>query len=245
MPETLEGYKTPEDGGKVSLRDILVYDNPRQEEYREIIEEELKSSNRRYLPESISEGWVDVYFNRLEDDIYNPPRYAKLREYLTDKLNSGILIDVGGGGGEYIAELAKKSGVSKYINVDLYSKRNSTDPFNGKIINRNYRRLSDEEKVRQMDDIQVDSDMLDFVSRLPDNCANFAVNGIDTYVIDSNKYRDVLFNEIVRATKVGGIIFGIESNVCKPDSRLQSYAEEYDLDTEHWGNRHFLFEKLS
>lgn len=52
-------------------------------------------------------------------------------------------------------------------------------------------------------------DMLDFVSRLPDDSANFMMNGIDGFILTgSSEYKDALAREIVRTLKPGGIVFG-------------------------------------
>jgi hypothetical protein len=54
--------------------------------------------------------------------------------------------------------------------------------------------------------------MLDFVSRLRDGSVNFVINGIDTWVIDHPEYDNALADEIERATKIGGVAFGMNSN---------------------------------
>lgn len=56
--------------------------------------------------------------------------------------------------------------------------------------------------------VMVQSDMLDFIARMPDNSGNFTLNGIDTYIIDLPVYHKALADELERVTAVGGIIFG-------------------------------------
>lgn len=50
--------------------------------------------------------------------------------------------------------------------------------------------------------------MLDFVARLKDNSTNFTINGIDRLIIRSTRYEKALAREIVRATRINGLIFG-------------------------------------
>jgi hypothetical protein len=60
--------------------------------------------------------------------------------------------------------------------------------------------------------IMVQGDMLDIRSRLPDNSANFTINGIDTWIIENSAYHQALARELERATVPGGIVFGMNSD---------------------------------
>jgi hypothetical protein len=72
----------------------------------------------------------------------------------------------------------------------------------------------------------VRADILDLVGRLPDACGSFMINGIDTAVIDSPEYHRALCNELVRATRPGGLVFGMNSEVF---NLLKNRKDKFEL----------------
>lgn len=142
---------------------------------------------------------------------------------------------MGGGKSNVMVQLAKKCGVEKYINIDVDFVAigegeapigQKFDPYIGYKRQDNFWLLTEEEKDRAMEALNVKTDMLNFVARLPDNSVNFCLNGIDYYIIERDAYREALFKEIKRATKINGVIFGIEQVIVRSDAELKSVGEE-------------------
>lgn len=262
MSKGPEQYSSPEAEGKISLRHLLTYQNPKIPEYQKLIAFVMKNGAGRSLPQEFSRAWGDIlkhmgslgYISDSEISKYDPPEYEKVRTYFKEKLLDQILVDVGGGGTNHIMRnLAKKFGVRTYINVDL-AHGGKLDPYiaNCKESTTNYfSLLPQEERTKPMDEYLVTADMLDFVARLPNNSCNFTLNGIELEVLSlstpelGTEYGETLFAEMVRATKVGGTIFGVESDIwAKDDQRLsENLAEGLGLDTEGWGKQFRIFEK--
>jgi hypothetical protein len=241
----------PETEGEISLQNLLTYDNPNLPRYKELIKQEHEETGRVWLPQTFSEEWADMYFDRRKEGNkkYNPDRkdLEKQRAFFKEKLQGEILIDIGGGQGRTMPEFAKKFGARLYINVDEHhgELEGAPNPQVGKPAKIDYWRLPKSERTRPMEAIDVKADMLDFVARLPDNSCNFVVNGINMEVIISDDYREALIEELMRATKVGGIMFGITSDIWrKSDPRFKNVAGKLELDTEGWGNEHTVFEKI-
>lgn len=59
--------------------------------------------------------------------------------------------------------------------------------------------------------IGLKAEMLDFVCKMPDGSADFTINGVDSALIGHQPYRDRLFQEIARATRSGGVVFGVNT----------------------------------
>ncbi|OGF23390.1 hypothetical protein A2Y83_02410 [Candidatus Falkowbacteria bacterium RBG_13_39_14] len=118
------------------------------------------------------------------------------------------LIDLGGGTMPTMAKFAETSKSEFYINVE----KNWPDenPINPK---KDIADKRDKEEYLKMQYVVVKDDMLDFISKIPDNSANFTINGINYQIIKNQKYHKALAQELVRATKEGGIIFGVQSDV--------------------------------
>lgn len=203
MPNRPEQSTPPEAEGEISLRDFLTYNNPNRARYQEIIKRE-HDRFRVGLPQDFADNWSMVYFDgqyeegEKGNERYYPSSWEKLRAYFKEKLQGGNLIDVGGGGQDFMAELAKKSGAKKYINVDIGCPRFEDEPVGSYLTRLNphvgrpkkvdFWHLPENERTLPMETISVNADMLDFISRLPDNSSNFAVNGIDSNIIYDNEY---------------------------------------------------------
>jgi len=238
----VEKPSEPEAQNQISLRNFLTYDHPDRENLQKLIELERQTNPGR-LPQRFSDRWRDKFYDRYGADRgKRPSAWEKLGPFFEQKLKGDILIDLGGGDSRTIHEMADIVGVKTYINVDVGS---DNDPYAGHPMPaENYWRLSNEQREIPMEAMDVYDDMLDFVSRLPDNSSNFILNGIDSYVLKNEEYRKALFKELVRATKEGGVLFGFESDIWQNDPRLKSVAEEFGLDTKSWGSSYAVFEKI-
>lgn len=135
-------------------------------------------------------------------------------------------MDLGGGRGGMMFDLAvNRTGAQMYINVDRGSFANPNPPNSLEPASVN----PSPDKSKFI--IKVKADMLDFLARIKDGSANFAINGIDEIIINDHRYHQALATELVRATKPGGLIFGLGSEVI-PILRGQIDRREIDL-TEH------------
>ena len=99
-------------------------------------------------------------------------------------------------------DLAKQCGATTYVSVDRFHP-GEPDPL----------RSLREETLDGLHEIEVCADMLDFLTHIKDNIGNFAINGIDELVIPNQAYRQALAQELIRVTRKGGIIFGINSDI--------------------------------
>jgi len=109
--------------------------------------------------------------------------------FLNDRLRQQVLADLGSGL-RILQNLAKRCKVKAYIGVDR---------FHG-----NPGQFSET-------DFGVKEDLLLFCASLQNDSCNFTLNGIDTVIIPNKKYHEYLAAEIVRATRPGGVIFGVNS----------------------------------
>ncbi len=253
MLNSSDHYGSAEEEGRVSLRDFLTYENPKIAEYRELMRQNQQEGSR--MEDGFAMQWSEILYNPGSNDSqvnYNPSRWEVARDYFKEKLSGGVLIDVGGNTGNQIDTMrafAKKFGARTYIDVDLMN-GGPPDPFTAVRANESqYLELPPEERIGAMDEYLVTADMLDFVSRLPDNSCNFAENGIDQYILGTGRngteYGKALFREMIRATRVGGIIFGIESDMWgNSDPRLKDMTESLGFRKGGWGNRHQIYEKI-
>lgn len=237
-----EQYTPPEAEGKIDLHDLLTYNNPNLLQYQELIQEEHTASDNVPIPQQIGHAWINTFF-----DITGETREGDLspqgRDYFNKKLQNSLLIDIGGGAGQLMETVAKKFGVDEYINVDIQIGK-PRDPYIGYArTDADYSFLSEEERKQTMQGLDVSADMLDFVARIPNNSANFVLNGIDMYVILTPKYREALFNEIVRAAKIGGILFGTGSDIWKADPRLKSTVDQLGFEKRRDSDKK-VFEKI-
>lgn len=242
MPKGPEQYAPPENEEKIDLHDLLTHDNPNLSLYQELMRQEYTASGEVSLPQQIGHAWLNLFF-----DITGKTKEGDLSQegmkYFKEKLQNGLLIDIGGGAGQLMEAVAKKFGVDKYVNVDICIGK-PRDPYTGYIrTEKDFSLLSEEERKQPMQGFDVSADMLDFVARIPNNSASFVINGIDMYVLRTEEYRKALFNEIMRATKMGGILFGVGSDIWYKDARLRSMAEQLGFDS-MWDREKEVFEKV-
>lgn len=222
MLHETEQFSAPEQNGIISLKNLLVYDNPNLSQYEGLIRENNKDSTMAGMTEPFSNNWEQFYYDRdsfyhsdeIDDKKSSPKRYEKTILYLTSKLQDSVLVDVGGGPEKatgWIPMLAKKCKVKTYISVD----RNCIElnPLEGRFVSHSMdmHMIPKQDREHPMEDIQVNADMLDFIARLPNDSSNFIINGIDGSILKNNNYLRALGGELIRATKIGGIIFGISS----------------------------------
>jgi hypothetical protein len=132
----------------------------------------------------------------------------KSRAFLKERLSGKILIDLGGGRNRSIEALAQNFGVAVYIKVDVYYQSSLADEHG---------RLADNGKLQdgEMVVYNIKSDMLQFLSTLPNDSVCIAINGIDMAVIPSEEYHEALVKEIVRVLIPNGIVFGRVSESLK------------------------------
>ncbi|OGG74173.1 hypothetical protein A3A40_00380 [Candidatus Kaiserbacteria bacterium RIFCSPLOWO2_01_FULL_54_20] len=142
--------------------------------------------------------------------------------YFRDRLRGNILVDLGGGRLCRMLSVAGMYDSSAYINVDSYIAGGFGDlPYDP---TKNQYKAFYEHRSGLPGWVQpqhfphtepaiVNADMLDFVSRLPDNSVNFTMNGIDYDILGEGalniKYQWFLAGEIIRTLRPGGIIFGV------------------------------------
>lgn len=80
------------------------------------------------------------------------------------------------------------------------------------------------ESDKDMQTIKLKADALDFARRLPPNSVNFTINGMDLLIFMRSiphqylhDYIEALKEEVIRATKEGGIIFGSGTTIIDED----------------------------
>lgn len=155
-----------------------------------------------------------------------------LIDKLAPKLTGNPLFDLGGGIAEDLQrkdmdvflQMANRCGASVYVDVDrfliqdeedenYFGKTGSVNPTKDMASDIERRRLQNKYPDTQIALVQ--ADMLDFTSRLDENAGNFVINGIDRFVVPDQKYHTALARELIRTTKRGGIIMGVNSEVLK------------------------------
>jgi len=222
--------------------------------YTELIKDFEREVDRLSLAPNTETRYSDTTLRWL---LYgaNAPPFAADREYLKTKLKDSILVDLGGGQGATAKEIARAYEASAGINVDKFIGGIELNPLKD---------LNAESIAKYGNNAQtnpecalVAADMLDFVSRLPDNSINFMANGIDAYIIGlDHEYNAALAKEIVRAMKPGGVLFGnsfegiwyeLTGDVSPLDVTEQykklGLAEHPNYASEVWGIGPRIFEK--
>ena len=156
-------------------------------------------------PDEYSEEWMRflMFAEKIE-------KYPEDYRFFQEKLKGDILIDLGGGRGTNMKYFARTFGVRTYIDVERYlSKDLPVDPFKD---------LSEKfvDQPENMQILVVQADMLDFISR---------------FVIEDPEYHYALAKELVRTTKKGGIVFGINSDALYSlGPAMKQFEREYKKD---------------
>ena len=190
-----EQFKQP-DQNRVIIKPEDLLDAQREvpAENQKLIAEREKDSV--YLSQDFAQYWREETLDEI---------YRKSRDFLRQHLEDGVLIDLGGGSWGS-AELARYLGAATYINVERNLRSDEEIPPNPLAAIK-------DEQTDDLQEILIKADMLDFVSRLRDNSANFMINGIDESAINDFAYHLALAKELERATKPGGVVFGINSEI--------------------------------
>lgn len=197
----------------ITLDDLIDSDRVVPKEYQELIK--IAEENPFLARAEFSDDWNDF--------LRKPDSAPKARDFFQERLKDSVLVDLGGGQFSLMKFLASIFEASAYVNVDKYNldmREGETDMFFPA------KRIGyANSPTRTMRTISVCSDMLSFVSRMKDNSANFALNGIEHIAVASNAYVkesvnetskaywEALANELVRATRSKGIIVGLNSQV--------------------------------
>ena len=189
---------------KINLRDLL---QPPSEDYSKIIENNARMSRLESWPEF---DLVASFSDNLQEDLlgtedaigdHQREDREKVVNLFKERLRDSILVDLGGRNLDKLAEAMECKG---YIGVDKYNwyKDQPLDPTEN---------LSKNSDYKNTQNISVKADMLDFLSRLPDNSVSISISGIDNAIARLPEYHNALVKEIARVCKRGGIIFGVES----------------------------------
>lgn len=168
-------------------------------EYTALIAKQESRDDYRFYGTEYANGWGILYGEQAE----------AARNFFKQRLSGHPLIDLGGGLGDPMCNLAAtKLGSSVYVNVDRnpYESNVQPNPYeieHSAVLGKNPGTFI----------VNVYADMLDFISKLKDGVASFVINGIDSIIVDDPKYHQALAKEIIRSTQVHGLIFGINSKV--------------------------------
>lgn len=154
-------------------------------------------------------GSYDEYKSSLEKPENERDDYDKeiiqYWETLKSKIVGKILIDLGAGEVKNdLRNLAHELGATTYIRVDAFN------PWEGEASQYGWdakRDLSKGEMLGETQIITIKDDMLDFLSRLPeDESICFVINGL---IITDLAYNKTLLTEIERVLSPGNIVFGL------------------------------------
>lgn len=189
---------------EINLREMLSYENPNMDKYKELISDvEKKTKLKNWDWDTFQSGIGETIFDR---GVLNPGEkedQAELQNLVLEKLANNTLIELGGR-----AYFPKWYRVKTHISVNRYAK--CTPNNNDKVLSDPFSDVShDFQQKNNMRFVEVPADMLDFVARLPDNSAdNFFMAGIDGTIIPNEEYMESIMEEMARAVKPGGLIFG-------------------------------------
>lgn len=196
-------HKEPAETGKklITLADLIDASRPIPEEYR-VFQEHNPVLNVGST--SFSDFWRRTFSADRDFEEYFDGEKAK--HFFKEHLRGQVLVDLGGGDrgnrsrlmGYFasIARFAKDYGAAAYINVDT---RNPEPMY--------------QQDMEGLHVIEIREDMLSFVARMKDGSASFTLNGIEESYSGDHRYFRALEKEIVRATRIGGIIFETDSDV--------------------------------
>ena len=208
----MSGINSVNEDRDFSLSDIVDQNRNLPKEYQQLILNE-ESDSLRFL----DTPYADMWYEFANDKDGYQPQQVSLEEsirgtnFFKNKLNNAILIDLGGGTTDTVGSAAEIWNVGTYVNVDRsfgLKKGDSLPSLDSNPVIPVKERL--EGTIRK---IRVNSDMLEFVTKMKDESGNFTINGIDFQIVGNEAYLKALAKEVVRATEKQGIIFGVNSNL--------------------------------
>jgi hypothetical protein len=137
-------------------------------------------------------------------------------EQMQELLKGQPLVDLGAGLFAFPSlELANKSEVSHYTAVDaneaVYYPDDTKSLGEDSIYNELYKDLILPDN-RQDYSFHRGTDMLAFLSGLPDNYGNFTINGIDSNVINNSEYMQYILYHLSRCVSSEGVVFGANTS---------------------------------
>ncbi len=195
---------------------LLTYENPRRAQLEPLIEG-ARNGRGKFL----KTPYVGLTWDYLGDERFEHA-FGELRETMRKKLQGKTLVDLGcniGFSRWQTREIILNMRIAKYIGVDLDTKEIEYEQDGVKI------------SIMQ-------TEMLNFISRLPTASVNFMLTGIDSSVINVKGYTRELAAELYRATEKGGLVFGSSSEVFR-------FLEETGFERifSDYGTRFNAFEK--
>lgn len=199
MENQVENSKSPE-STPLNLKDVLV--EPKSD-YREIIDRVNNQRTDVEWEEDLQTNFADNIYRELAQE--QEKADEQLKQQLLEGVEGQVLLDLGGGGisSEMIAEKLKAKALV-CVNKHLFSSSEEEDPSED---------LTHGSKSGDTQVITIKADMLDLLSRMPDNSVSVMVNGIDTEIINDEEYILALAKEIVRTLSSKGVVFGVNSTV--------------------------------
>jgi len=139
----------------------------------------------------------EPYSPTLKTEVIN--KNPRLMEYLRQKLNQKILVDLGCGGEQSraaVLDIAAQVGLRAVVFVD--------DRF----VERDQEIQTPDRTV-----ILLERDMLELATMLHPNKFCFLLSGMDSDISPNRGYNSVLAEEIYRATQTGGIVITYQQDV--------------------------------
>lgn len=213
----MEEFQTPWDPTDSKSFEELISHDPvgmaRVQNYTDLI----ASTESNVFPATGSERWDQWLSRENRFEKGNIPGLERDLAFFTHVLQGALLTDLGSGKSSFMRSFAKRFGVKLLLEIDLfYENKDKAQPDHVRIIS-------------------VRDDMLKTVARMPNDCSNFTINAIGFELITNRNYHAALAEELVRATKPGGIIFGWGSDVFfylkdNPEVSLRPLESTHALD---------------
>ncbi len=214
----------------LDINAVLTYKNPKAEEYKALAKaegEEMKDSLKAGI--SLGHRAASIWYNLfpLAMDQENLELFEQM-ENIRYSMEGKPFIDLGGGEFSAMETFAREHGAASYVNVDSFHPikqlmENSVDTVNATdtastadtegttgaegII------FVEQDPNYDYERIIVPQDMLLFLSRMQPMECNFAVNGIDGFIISDDKYHKALTEELARVSAPGSLVFCANSVV--------------------------------
>lgn len=186
--EELEATQSENIQEELNVTDLTSHSNSKIEYYKALAKK--AETEQRIIS---SEEGFDTNFESLWDNLIRRSSTSteEIKDYLKKGIRNKILIDIAGQGG--LSDLARDCEAKLQVIVNKY--RGGSDRTEGGL------RI-----------LTVQEDALLFISKIKSNSVIVAINGLDSIIIKNPEYHQVLAEEILRITKVGGLIFGMQSD---------------------------------